>query len=69
MIYFVNEYLYFIYKRLKKSCTFLSLNQTISHYIKKFKIIKINHNLPFEIKNPIIKKKPNFRRTFLNLVK
>ena len=79
MIYFVNEYLSFIYKRLKKSCTFLSLNQTISHYIKndnfnncnikKFKIIKINHNLPFEIKNPIIKKKPNFRRTFLNLVK
>ena len=75
----VNEYLSFVHQRLKKGGIFLSLNQTISHYIKnnnfnncnikKFKIIKINHNLPFEIKNPIIKKKPNFRRTFLNLVK
>ena len=75
----VNEYLSFIYKRLKKGGIFLSLNQTIANYIKnnnlnnynikKFKLIKKNHNVPFEIKDPIIKKKPNFKRTFLHLVK
>lgn len=75
----VNEYISFIYKRLKKFGVFLSLNQTISHYIKnnnlnkynikKFKIIKKNCNLPFEINNPIIKKRLNSKRTFLHLVK
>ena len=70
----VNEYLSFIYKRLKKGGIFLSLNQTIANYIKnnnlnnynikKFKLIKKNHNVPFEIKDPIIKKNPILKELF-----